>query len=102
MKPRRSGIAAGPEPGAGQVDLAGIEPLDVPRDRAGSVVVLRPAPKKSQRRRGLDEMVISLWARGMTIRDTQHRVASATELRGGCQPNSWPHELTGATATPTT
>lgn len=55
--------------------------LDVPRDRQGSF-----DPKlvrKGQRRlSGLDDMIISLYAGGMTIREIQHHLASTigTEL----------------------
>lgn len=59
----------------GDVDLA------VPRDRDGS---FRPTlvPKGSRRLGGLDDMIISLYAGGMTIRDIQHHLATTigTEL----------------------
>jgi putative transposase len=55
--------------------------LDIPRDRAGT---FEPAlvPKGSRRVGGLDEMIISLYAGGMTIRDIQHHLARTvgTEL----------------------
>jgi transposase-like protein len=56
-------------------------PLDVPRDRDGSFVP-RLVPKGSRRLGGLDEMIISLYAGGMTIRDIQHHLVSTigTEL----------------------
>lgn len=56
-------------------------PLDVPRDRDGSFVP-RLVPKGSRRLGGLDEMIISLYAGGMTMRDIQHHLASTigTEL----------------------
>jgi len=56
-------------------------PLDVPRDRDGSFIP-RLVPKGSRRLGGLDEMIISLYAGGMTIRDIQHHLASTigTEL----------------------
>ena len=56
-------------------------PLDVPRDRDGSFVP-RLVPKGSRRLGGLDEMIISLYAGGMTVRDIQHHLASTigTEL----------------------
>jgi len=55
--------------------------LDVPRDRDGSFIP-RLVPKGSRRLGGLDEMIISLYAGGMTIRDIQHHLASTigTEL----------------------
>ncbi len=56
-------------------------PLAVPRDRDGS---FEPAlvPKGTRRVGGLDEMIISLYAGGMTIRDIQHHLARTigTEL----------------------
>jgi putative transposase len=49
-------------------------PLDVPRDRAGSFEP-RLVPKGARRAGGLDEMIISLYAGGMTVRDIQHHLA---------------------------
>jgi len=59
----------------GDVDLA------VPRDRAGSFTP-RLVPKGSRRLGGLDEMIISLYAGGMTIRDIERHLRSTlgTEL----------------------
>lgn len=59
----------------GDVDLA------IPRDRDGSFVP-RLVPKGLRRVGGLDEMIISLYAGGMTIRDIEHHLASTigTEL----------------------
>jgi putative transposase len=56
-------------------------PLSVPRDRAGSFEP-RLVPKGSRRAGGLDEMIISLYAGGMTVRDIQHHLARTigTEL----------------------
>ena len=56
-------------------------PLDTPRDRAGTFDP-RLVPKGSRRVGGLDEMIISLYAGGMTIRDIQHHLARTigTEL----------------------
>jgi transposase-like protein len=56
-------------------------PLDVPRDRDGTFVP-RLVPKGSRRLGGLDEMIISLYAGGMTVRDIQHHLVSTigTEL----------------------
>ncbi|MDT7660312.1 MAG: putative transposase [Pseudonocardiales bacterium] len=56
-------------------------PLDVPRDRAGSFEP-RLVPKGSRRAGGLDEMIISLYAGGMTVRDIGHHLARTlgTEL----------------------
>ncbi len=50
-------------------------PLDVPRDRQGSFEP-RLVPKGARRLDGLDEMIVSLYAGGMTIRDIQHHLAS--------------------------
>jgi putative transposase len=56
-------------------------PLAVPRDRDGSFTP-RLVPKGSRRLGGLDEMIVSLYAGGMTIRDIEHHLASTigTEL----------------------
>src|SRR6266498_4164825 len=48
--------------------------LAVPRDRAGSFEP-RLVPKGARRVGGLDEMIISLYAGGMTVRDIQHHLA---------------------------
>jgi putative transposase len=55
--------------------------LNTPRDRAGSFEP-RLVPKGSRRAGGLDEMIISLYAGGMTVRDIQHHLARTigTEL----------------------
>jgi putative transposase len=55
--------------------------LDTPRDRAGSFEP-RLVPKGLRRAGGLDEMIISLYAGGMTVRDIQHHLARTlgTEL----------------------
>jgi putative transposase len=59
----------------GEVELA------IPRDRNGSFVP-RLVPKGSRRVGGLDEMIISLYAGGMTVRDIAYHLASTlgTEL----------------------
>jgi len=59
----------------GEVDLA------IPRDRDGSFSPTL-VPKGSRRLSGLDEMIISLYAGGMTVRDIAHHLASTigTEL----------------------
>ncbi|MGH3521690.1 MAG: IS256 family transposase [Mycobacterium sp.] len=49
--------------------------LDVPRDRAGTFEP-RLVPKGSRRLSGgLDDMIISLYAGGMTVRDIEHHLA---------------------------
>jgi putative transposase len=59
----------------GEVELA------IPRDRNGSFSP-RLVPKGSRRVGGLDEMIISLYAGGMTVRDIAYHLASTlgTEL----------------------
>ncbi|WP_142102488.1 IS256 family transposase [Pseudonocardia cypriaca] len=47
--------------------------LDVPRDRSGTFEP-RLVPKGSRRTGGLDEMIISLYAGGMTVRDIAHHL----------------------------
>jgi len=73
-----SGNGSTPKSLASQVGGVG---LDVPRDRDGSFTP-RLVPKGSRRLGGLDEMIISLYAGGMTIRDIQHHLAATvgTEL----------------------
>lgn len=55
--------------------------LDIPRDRAGTFSPML-VPKGVRRIGGLDDMIISLYAGGMTIRDIQHHLAATigTEL----------------------
>src|SRR5436190_14393982 len=59
----------------GEIELA------TPRDRDGTFTP-RLVPKGSRRLGGLDEMIISLYAGGMTLRDIQHHLVSTigTEL----------------------
>ena len=57
----------------------------MPRDRAGTFTP-RPGSAMGQRRLdGLDAMIISLYAGGMTVRDIQHHLAStlSVELSAG-------------------
>jgi putative transposase len=49
--------------------------LAIPRDRDGTFTP-RPVPKGSRRLGGLDDMIISLYAGGMTIRHIQHHLGS--------------------------
>src|ERR1700755_432720 len=49
--------------------------LAIPRDRNGSFTPTL-VPKGSRRLGGLDDMIISLYAGGMTIRDIQHHLFS--------------------------
>jgi transposase-like protein len=49
--------------------------LDVPRDRAGSFEP-QLVPKGARRLGGLDDVIISLYAGGMTLRDIQHHLVS--------------------------
>jgi transposase-like protein len=55
--------------------------LAVPRDRNGTFTP-QLVPKGARRLGGLDEMIISLYAGGMTLRDIQHHLVSTigTEL----------------------
>jgi putative transposase len=55
--------------------------LAVPRDRAGTFEP-RLVPKGARRAGGLDDMIISLYSGGMTVRDIQHHLVSTlgTEL----------------------
>jgi putative transposase len=54
---------------------AGQVPLDVPRDRDGSFAP-QLVPKGQRRIGGLDDMIISLYAGGMTLRDIQFHLVS--------------------------
>ena len=49
--------------------------VDVPRDRAGSFTP-RLIRKGQRRLDGLDDMIISLYAGGMTVREIEHHLAS--------------------------
>ena len=53
----------------GDVDLA------IPRDRDGSFTPVL-VPKGSRRVGGLDDMIVSLYAGGMTVRDIEHHLVS--------------------------
>ncbi len=59
----------------------GVVPLDQPRDR-NSTFASALVPKGARRLGGLEDMIISLYAGGMTIRDIQHHLAATlgTEL----------------------
>jgi len=50
--------------------------LDVPRDRAGTFAPML-VPKGQRHLDGLDAVIISLYAGGMTVRDIQHHLASS-------------------------
>lgn len=58
----------------GEVELA------VPRDRAGTFTPML-VPKGARRLDGLDEMIISLYAGGMTIREIGHHLAATITRR---------------------
>ena len=64
----------GSTPKTVQAEFGPVE-LEIPRDRAGSFTP-RLVPKGQRRLGGLDDMIISLYAGGMTIRDIQHHLAS--------------------------
>lgn len=79
-----AGLYANSRNGASEKTLAtevGDVPLRVPRDREGTFTP-RLVPKGQRRLGGLDEMIISLYAGGMTLRDIRHHLASTigTEL----------------------
>lgn len=61
-------------------EVGGID-LDIPRDRDGTFVP-RLVPPGERRIGGLDEIIISLYAGGMTVRDIEHHLATTigTEL----------------------
>jgi len=63
-----------------KADIGELE-LDIPRDRDGSFTPML-VPKGRRRLGGLDDMIISLYAGGMTLRDIQHHLESTigTEL----------------------
>src|SRR5512141_671653 len=50
-------------------------PLDVPRDRAGSFTPALVPKGVTRLGGGLDDMIISLYAGGMTVRDIEHHLA---------------------------
>ena len=58
---------------------AGSVELDVPRDRNGSFEP-RIVPKGSRRVEGIDRLVISLYARGMTVRDIQDHLGEIYDI----------------------
>lgn len=70
----------GTSPKTVSTEIGDIE-LAVPRDRNGSFTPML-VPKGQRRLDGLDGMIISLYAGGMTIRDIQHHLANTigTEL----------------------
>ena len=49
--------------------------VTVPRDRAGTFTP-RMVPKGARRLTELDDMIVSLYAGGMTVRDIQHHLAT--------------------------
>jgi len=55
--------------------IAGDVELEVPRDRDGTFIP-RLVPVGARRVGGLDDMIISLYAGGMTVRDIEHHLAS--------------------------
>ena len=91
-------------------------PLDTPRDRAGTFDP-RLVPKGARRVGGLDEMIISLYAGGMTIRDIQHHLARTigtdfpptrsrrsptrcSKRSGNGSPGRWRRSTRSSTSTP--
>lgn len=55
--------------------IAGDVELAVPRDRDGTFTPML-VPKGARRLSGLDDMIISLYAGGMTVRDIEHHLVS--------------------------
>ncbi|MBG9362177.1 transposase, partial [Corynebacterium diphtheriae bv. mitis] len=49
--------------------------VDVPRDRAGTFLPTM-VPKGARRLTDVDDMIVSLYAGGMTVRDIQHHLAT--------------------------
>jgi len=64
----------GSTPKTAESEIGPVE-LEIPRDRAGSFTP-RLVPKGQRRLGGLDDMIISLYAGGMTVRDIQHHLVS--------------------------
>ncbi|MFS0182081.1 transposase [Corynebacterium striatum] len=53
--------------------------VDVPKDRAGTFLPTM-VPKGSRRLTDVDDMIVSLYAGGMTIRDIRHHMATAMRV----------------------
>ncbi|MGP3701415.1 transposase [Corynebacterium diphtheriae] len=51
----------------------------MPRDRAGTFLPTM-VPKGSRRLTDVDDMIISLYADGMTVRDIRHHMATAMRV----------------------
>lgn len=64
--------------------------VQVPRDRDGSFTP-RLAPKHSRRLGGLDEMIISLYAGGMTVRDNGRVLPKAAHIAIGVDMDGFKH-----------
>ena len=60
--------------------VAGDIDLQIPRDRAGTFAPTL-VPKGSRRTGGLDEMIISLYAGGMTVRDIAYHLETTVGTR---------------------
>ncbi len=61
-------------------------PIEVPRDRHGSFEP-QLIPKHQTRWAGFDDKIISLYARGMTVREIQAHLAGDVRHRGLAQPD---------------
>lgn len=59
--------------------VAGDVEIDVPRDRLGTFTP-RLVPKGSRRLSQVDEMIISLYAGGMTVRDIEHHLVATVGI----------------------
>ncbi len=64
--------------------------LDQPRDR-NSTFASRLVPKGARRLGGLEDMIISLYAGGMTIRDIQHHLAATLGHRAVARDDQQGH-----------
>ncbi len=65
--------------------VAGDVDLDLPRDRNGTLVP-RLVPTGQRHLGGLDEMIVSLYAGGMTVRYIEHYLASTISASGFSKP----------------
>jgi len=71
------------------IEMPALSELVVPRGTATAPSACSSCPKEARRLGGLDEMIISVYASGMTLRDIQHHLAltTSTELSMRRAPN---------------
>jgi transposase-like protein len=67
----------------------GLVPLQVPRDRAGTFEPLLVPKRTGRVTGGLDDMVISLYAHGMSVRDIMHHLEQVYGTRLSHETVSW-------------